>query len=299
MPCILLVDDSSVDRRLIGGLMSKELDWLVEYATSGTEALQGMELALPDLVVTDLMMPEMDGLQLVAEVRQRYPQVPVILITAHGNESLAVEALEKGAASYVPKSQMATKLMDTARQVLSLKAVERPQLQLLECLTRTQSTFLLANDPDVTGHFVEEVLTKVNAMQLCDWSVTRHLAVAIEEALLNAMLHGNLRLAAAEVQRVRSEMMRGQTSPLLQQRRQQDALKHSRIEASYELCQEYARFVIRDQGAGFDVSTIPASGDPDPIDAESGRGLVLIKNFMDEVKFNATGTEITMVKRWR
>ena len=76
MPCILLVDDSSVDRRLIGGLMSKELDWLVEYATSGTEALQGMELALPDLVVTDLMMPEMDGLQLVAEVRSAIRRFP-------------------------------------------------------------------------------------------------------------------------------------------------------------------------------------------------------------------------------
>ena len=296
MPCVLLVDDSSVDRRLIGGLMTKELDWLVEYAASGTEALQEMELALPDLVVTDLMMPEMDGLQLVAEVRRRYPKVPVILITAHGNETLAVEALEKGAASYVPKSQMATKLLDTARQVLSLTSAERTQVRLLECLTQTQSTFVLDNHPEIIPSFVDDVLDKVNAMRLCDPSETRHLAVSLEEALLNAMLHGNLQFDPGEVQQVRSDLMRGQKSPLVRQR--QEELRDRKIEARYELCRRQACFVVRDEGKGFDLSTIPISGDPNPIDAERGRGLVLIQNFMDEVKFNDVGNEITMVKHW-
>ncbi len=68
---------------------------------------------MADLVITDLMMPETNGLELVAAVRQLYPQVPVILMTAYGNESIAVEALERGAASYVPKSQQADRLSDT------------------------------------------------------------------------------------------------------------------------------------------------------------------------------------------
>ncbi len=298
MPCVLLVDDSPVDRRLIGGLMSKELDWLVEYASSGTEALQEMELALPDLVVTDLMMPEMDGLQLVSEVRRRYPQVPVILITAHGNESLAVEALDTGAASYVPKSQIPAKLLDTARQVLTLMSAERAQGNLAERLIQTQSTFLLENDPRVIPQFVEEVLAKITSMRLCDSSEIRHLAVAIEEALLNAMLHGNMQLNADEVQQVRSEQMKGEESAILQRQRQQAEITNRKVETSYALSRQELRFVVRDQGGGFDLTTIPASGDPDPIDAERGRGLVLIQNFMDEVKFNEQGNEITMIKRW-
>ncbi len=144
MPFVLLVDDSPVERRLVGGLMEKELDWLVEYAGSGTEALTSMQLSLPDLLITDLIMPEMDGLQLVTEVRERYPQVPVILITAHGSENLAVEALERGAASYVPKSQLNVKLMDTARQVLALSGDDRVYARLLERMEYTQAQLHVA-----------------------------------------------------------------------------------------------------------------------------------------------------------
>jgi anti-sigma regulatory factor (Ser/Thr protein kinase) len=222
----------------------------------------------------------------------------VILITAHGNETLAVEALEKGAASYVPKSQMATKLLDTARQVLSLTSAERTQVQLLECLTVTQSTFLLENDPDIISSFIDDVLGRVSPMRLCDPSETRHLAVSIEEALLNAMLHGNLQLAPEEVQEVRSDLMRGLTSAIVRERRQQEELRDRRIEAHYELSRQRICFVVRDQGKGFDLANIPASGDPNPIDAERGRGLVLIQNFMDEVRFNDVGNEITMIKHW-
>ena len=256
-------------------------------------------LALPDLVVTDLMMPEMDGLQLVSEVRRRYPQIPVILITAHGNENLAVEALETGAASYVPKSQIPAKLLDTVRQVLSLNSTERTQEQLLACLSETRCTFSLENDPAIIAPFVEEVLARVDSMRLCDSSETRHLAVALEEALLNAMLHGNLQLKSDEVQRVRSELMKGKESEVLRRRREQTELSDRRVDASYELNREQARFFVRDQGDGFDVSTTPASGDPVPIDAEGGRGLVLIQNFMDQVRFNERGNEITMVKHWK
>ncbi|MBJ44720.1 MAG: hypothetical protein CMJ80_15840 [Planctomycetaceae bacterium] len=56
--------------------------------------------------------------------------------------------------------------------------------------------------------------------------------------------------------------------------------------------------VIRDGGEGFDVSSIPSSGDAEAIESEGGRGLVLIQNFMDEVRFNDRGNEITLIKRW-
>ena len=63
-----------------------------------------MRLSLPDVVITDMLMPEMDGMELVRSISVDYPHIPVILITGHGNESLAVEALEKGQTSYVSNS---------------------------------------------------------------------------------------------------------------------------------------------------------------------------------------------------
>ena len=104
MTIVLVVDDSAVDRRLAGGLLEKESGLTVIYASDGTEALVKLDTENPDLVVTDLQMPKMNGLELVGAIRHQYPLVPVILMTAHGSEEIAIAALEQGAASYVPKS---------------------------------------------------------------------------------------------------------------------------------------------------------------------------------------------------
>ena len=104
---ILVVDDSLVERVLVEGLLRKDPTYQVQLAANGRVALEVLEKESPDLVVTDLVMPEMDGLELVRTMRNRYPTIPVILMTAYGDESTAVEALESGAASYVPKAQKA------------------------------------------------------------------------------------------------------------------------------------------------------------------------------------------------
>ncbi|HEY2250339.1 MAG TPA: response regulator, partial [Planctomycetaceae bacterium] len=61
MPTVLVVDDSEVDRRLVGGLLERQGSCSVVYACDGRAALKMFETAVPDLVLTDLQMPEMDG----------------------------------------------------------------------------------------------------------------------------------------------------------------------------------------------------------------------------------------------
>ena len=92
-PIVLVVDDSPVDRRLAGTLLEKDLGCKALYAGNGVEALAVMERELPTVVLTDLLMPEMDGVLLVQALRRRYPQVPIILMTAHGSEAIAIRAL--------------------------------------------------------------------------------------------------------------------------------------------------------------------------------------------------------------
>ena len=97
MPKVLVVDDSKVDRRLVCEFLRKESQWTVEDAANGVEALARMKDSVPDLILTDLNMPVMDGLELVTAMREHHPGVPVILITAYGSETLATEALRRGA----------------------------------------------------------------------------------------------------------------------------------------------------------------------------------------------------------
>lgn len=113
MPNILIVDDSATDRALAGKLLECGQDVNVTYAEHGREALELIAADRPDLIVSDLQMPEMDGLELVTAVREGYPSVPVILMTAQGSEQIAAEALRS-----VPRA--------TFQRFLSLTTCPRP-----------------------------------------------------------------------------------------------------------------------------------------------------------------------------
>ena len=138
MPTVLIVDDSAVDRRLAGGLLEKH-EWDVRYAAGGKEALAQLAGQLPDVVLTDLHMPELNGLELVAAVKKDYPQVPVILMTAIGSEEVAAQALREGAASYVPKRRLAADLLPTLDRILAGSLDDRAQPHLTHYLEDRKS----------------------------------------------------------------------------------------------------------------------------------------------------------------
>src|SRR5947199_265730 len=151
---ILVADDSAMDRHLAGGILQKIPNWRVTFAGNGVEALQVLQRDPADLVLTDMLMPEMDGLELVQEIRLKYPSVPVILMTAHGSEDVAIQALQKGAASYVPKKSLARDLGETLDQVLAASQTNRNQRRILESLASLESRFILENDTGLVAPLV-------------------------------------------------------------------------------------------------------------------------------------------------
>lgn len=297
MTTVLVVDDSAVDRRLVGGLLERDGRWGLAFANNGSEALAQMKQAQPDLVITDMIMPEMDGLELVTAARLFHPGVPVVLITAHGNEALALEALERGAASYVPKSQLADKLSSTVERVLGLSRADRSQKRLIECLHGSQFSFCLDNDPSLVDALVDLVQGLVLGMGLADTAGRVRVGMALEQALLNALYHGNLEITADQRQEARESMMEGRPETLIDQRRTQEPYASRRIQVAIDVSPEEARFTVRDDGPGFDTSRLPPRDDPRVLEEEGGRGLVLMRSFMDEVAFNERGNEVTMLKR--
>ena len=292
---ILIVDDSAVDRRLVGGLLAKDAGWQVEYAENGSEALARMKQSLPDLVITDLQMPEIDGLELVAATRVHFPEVPVILITAFGSELLATEALEQGAASYVPKSRLAEKLSQTVEEVLSLATAERSYNQLIHCLSATEFRFSLDTNPALIEALVNLVQEMALGIDFCDRNGRLQLGVALKEALANALYHGNLELSGLLPSR--SGNGPAAMDETVRRRREQPPYGDRKTHVNVKLFRDEVQLVIRDEGPGFDVSVLPEADDPSVLSAGHGRGVSLMRSFMDEVSYNDAGNEVTMVKR--
>lgn len=289
---VLVVDDSAMDRHLAGAIVQKMGGWQALFASHGVEALAMLEQQKPDVVLTDMLMPEMDGLQLVQAIRSKYPLVPVILMTAHGSEDIAIQALQKGAASYVPKKILARDLAETLEQVLAASKTRMQEARLLQRMETFETRFVLDNDtsliPPLVGHLEEDV----NRLKLCDPSGLVLLGVALHEALTNAILHGNLELSSEMREKDEKEYYR-----LGVERRAMEPFRDRRVMVTARFTREELTFIIGDEGPGFDPNILPDPTDPSNLGKISGRGLLLIQTFMDRVKHNDKGNEITMSKR--
>ena len=292
MSKVLVVDDSPLDRQLAGRLLAKDTDLSVVYAANGREALAAIPLEHPDVVLTDLNMPELDGLGLVLEVRAKHPFIPVVLMTASGSEDVAVEALERGAASYVPKRNLARDLVETVTSVLEAALTKQGRQRLMECLTRTESHFVLDNDPGLVGPLVEHLKDNLYRIYGSDDTGLMRVNLALREAVLNAMEHGNLELQSA----LKEEDFDAYYK-LAAERRKQSPYKDRRVHVVARESPKEAVYIISDDGAGFDTSQMPDPHDPENMTRSSGRGLLLIRTFMTEVHHNPKGNEITMILR--
>ena len=292
MARILVVDDLRVDRLLVEELLRAEANIEVDCAADGAEALERVEAQAPDLILTDLYMPRMDGLELVAAMHAKYPRIPLVLMTSQGNEEIAVRALAAGAASYVPKRRLAQSLSNTIRSVLELSGTERAKERLLAALEKSDSTFRLESREELISPLVKHLQETIVLMGLCAEGEEMHVGIALCEALNNALEHGNLEVSSDLKEKDFAAYAR-----LMRQRSGEEPYRDRRIHVAANFNRDEARFVIRDEGPGFDVAGLPDPREPANLDRASGRGVFLIRAFMDEVEFNDRGNEIRMVKR--
>lgn len=299
MSTILVVDDTVVDRKIAGGLLEATGRMHVEYAEHAEAALDRLAKHEPDLVLTDMQMPGMGGLELVTQIRVRHPRVPVILMTGQGSESIAVEALERGAASYVPKAELARGLVNTVEEVLSIAHAGRSQLDLIACQQEVHLRYALENRPRLIDALVDLVQQMVAGMEITDDTGRIRMGIALREALHNALYHGNLQLTKEDLESARDNLILGGKGDLVAERAARSPYSQRRIHVDIRLVPEEARFIVRDEGEGFDYATLLTQIQPESVgglEPQRGRGFILMMALMDEISFNETGSEVTLIK---
>ncbi len=297
MVAILIVDDSALERRLAAGLLQAATDFELRYAEDGREALEAITQSRPDVVVTDLVMPEMNGLELVRAVHEMSSPVPIILMTAYGNESIAAETLRAGAVSYVPKSLRAALLLPTIRQVLERAEAARGRRRLDACLDHMECSYILENDPVLLKPLIDMVEQMLAGVGLADQTQHVRVGVALEEALLNALFHGNLSVDGTSYAEARQS---GQGAQLAAARRDEDPYCRRRITFKMRVNRDGAEFVIRHEGSGCPPLLLQLTDDSqDVFEKGRNRGLALIRYLMDDVRYNEQGNEVKLSFRKR
>ena len=118
MAKILLVDDAAFMRKVIKDTLSKSGYTDLYEAVDGADAVQKFEELQPDLVIMDITMPNMDGLEALKAIRGKHSDANVVMCSAMGQESMVIEAIRSGAKDFIVKPFKADRVLKTVSTIL-------------------------------------------------------------------------------------------------------------------------------------------------------------------------------------
>jgi DNA-binding NarL/FixJ family response regulator len=128
-PRVVIVEDHTIVREGLRSLLSSTAEFaIVGEAEDGSEAVRSIEKLKPDLVLTDLSMPKMNGMDMIQTIKKQSPKTKVIALTVHRGEDYVFETLKAGADGYVLKEATYSELMMAIRSVLEGKRYVSPEV---------------------------------------------------------------------------------------------------------------------------------------------------------------------------
>ncbi|MCA1905586.1 MAG: response regulator [Desulfarculus sp.] len=261
---IMVVDDEDLVRDLLSRYLLK-LGYEVILAGDGAEALRLYRKHAVDLVLSDVRMPHLDGLQLLVALKDLNPRLPVVMISGHGEVETVVRALKAGADNFLAKPLR----MDVMARVLeqSLAVAWSAPHGLSQGLKVFQTTLISApSRKEMVQEVVQVVARSAVSTGYCRHDLDNNLKLALVEGVTNAMEHGN---------------------------RWDERLS---VTIQVEMTSDRLQVSIADQGPGFDQSALPDPTHEENLICERGRGVFLMRAIMDEVTYTPPGNRLTMVK---
>jgi two-component system NtrC family response regulator len=180
---ILVVDDDQSLRRMMEYTL-QQADYTVTVVSDGEEALKVVRKEQPQLIITDLKMERMGGLELVANIRREYPDILMIVVTAFGSVESAVEALQRGAHDYLVKPFTRDVLRLAVKRALSYGGLQRENKQLRERLAQGESFELVTAAPRM-----QQLLTTLDRVATSDVPVLLTGESGVGKELLARRVH--------------------------------------------------------------------------------------------------------------
>lgn len=263
---VLVIDDDEDIQSLLEEVLTTNPNFLVSCASNGLIGLDMMKKNVYDLVLTDIKMPVMDGIEFLKHSKQLYPDMPVVIMSGYAEFNFLARALELGANNFIRKPFVFQEVFQVILKILKIKEKFLKQSQIFPHIT-IETSIEFPSDAELVDGIAVYLTMDLVYYNLCIVQDINNIRLSIHEALMNAIEHGN----------------------------KSDRQKN--VNVFKKVDRQNIIFTIRDEGQGFDFGRVPDPTLPENIMNPRGRGLLLIRSFMDEVKFINNGCQIEMIKR--
>ncbi|MBN2443081.1 MAG: response regulator [Spirochaetales bacterium] len=287
---ILIVDDEEILRNLIVRFMKKEGYEPIE-ASEGKAAIELYKITHPQVVLSDVRMPGMDGITLLRRVKKIDPQAIFILMTGYGDEETVLEALRAGATNFFKKPFNFKEVSDVISSVIRHKMMVDISPFYSGALVEETKKFEIETADANILPIINQI--GIHLKGLFPESDIINLKIGIEEMITNAIEHGNLCISFEEKSKA---LTKGILGKLIRERMKEKDKGDKKVYVHSEFSQEGLKIKIIDEGKGFNWRTLPDPDDDDFLNYH-GRGIFLTRIFYDEVIFNEQGNEVTIIKR--
>ena len=290
MKKILIIDDEHPVREVLKTALT-EKGYAVVEAADGTQGIQVFKDSLPEIVLTDVQMPGLSGIEVTKKIKEIKADVDVIIMTGYGTEELVVEALRSGASNYIKKPVSFNELFNIIDNLILKRETRRRFKVNKDIVVSEKKTMLVNNDILKVWGIVNQVL--FNIPSYINESVVEGLKLGLYEILVNAIEHGNLGITSDE----KEEAINNNTYSALFKKRLSEAEENSmKVNIQSLIENEKLTIEVNDQGNGFDFKKQSTFSDPEMILAVHGRGILLASLYYDKLEYKGSGNHAILEK---
>jgi CheY-like chemotaxis protein/anti-sigma regulatory factor (Ser/Thr protein kinase) len=260
---ILVVDDEEDVRETLSEMI-KGLGYQVLIAEGGKEALEKIRTEKVDLIITDLAMPKMNGLELIVRSKQNNPNIPIAVISAFGSAENTTYALTRGAFSFIAKPFKLSQIKELIRKGKQLRELSLGTYTLLEWV-KSQTEMVFPSQPNLFPSAILFALKECQWRGIEDDARLENVAICLEELLDNAFVHGN----------------------------RKDKDKRIKVKMAFDA--EKFVLAVKDEGDGFNGESYLEKIREEHASMPEKRGLFIVDLLMDDLRFSKKGSEATAV----
>ena len=287
---VLIVEDDFASREFLINLVKLE-GYQVFSASNGLEGIENYKKYKPDLIVSDIQMPKMDGLQMLQKLRKEKSDSIFIITTAYGSEDYAIDALRSGANNYLKKPIERKSLLSLLRKYNSLvesrKLAKKAEGKIISRFIKFEFNTNFRHITSIVSQLLNEIGSNIEEVE------KTNIELGLDELITNAIEHGNLAISYKEKYEATED---NKLTELFEERMKNPELANKVIIIEYSYNKDWFEWIITDEGKGFDWQSIPDPTTAGHLMNLNGRGIFITHFLFDEMEYIGKGNKVRIRK---